>query len=598
MDQDETKRKIWRVLRGVAASARKALEKHAATDDRPWLVPRLGPDEEGQVVLQVPHHALQGGAAPEEALTAPFVVMVQAAQQWAAVGGGELLSEAVETLDREAEKVAEAAAGALLEILELVPATDREAVAERLVKRLRLPLPRAEGEGYPADHPAREAQLGAAALRVVLASVPGLPTPDVWPAGLSAADVLRFAKDGGGLSTVEGGRFPREDQPPGVSVFLAQLHAVRLVSGVVPGSALACVLEAHREHQQERAAAVLVEKPPALVSPVHQSFGAFMRVVGKKHDHRIPCLPGLRPQQGIAEKTLKDAIRAASKASGTLTQRIVRSLIRWGTLAHAMGEGLPVLIEEEPDTGHRLLGWRTATGVELVADRGGGLSFFARAVGHPSNSNSVAGILDIFASHGARWETPRGRGAGPLITWKTDLGDRYSFAMHLGELLLPGIAGHDGDPLLPGESALIPVLSLPDLSGFNGRSHSVLCSLDWALMEAFVERRAELMQHGGVAINFAQVARTAGMGSRAIKSSTGTLAQAVDRWVARGEAAKDPRRLQPSARWVEVAPARYTLVPDGEEGAALEFIKNGMLRSLRSSERGKISARKRKGKNH
>lgn len=169
-------------------------------------------------------------------------------------------------------------------------------------------------------------------------------------------------------------------------------------------------------------------KPPALVFPVYSGVGSALRFLA--HRKRIETgdrqlqIPGLRPAFEAGATALRDAMQAAAKASPVIAHRLIRSVVQWGTFADLAGEGSEVCVFR--DGKHELWARKTAGGVDIVC-RTGGLDFFTRAIGHTSKRDSVGDVLDIFAGYGADWNTPRGRGKGPLLHWKGVPGSKLSF---------------------------------------------------------------------------------------------------------------------------------------------------------------------------
>jgi hypothetical protein len=338
----------------------------------------------------------------------------------------------------------------------------------------------------------------------------------------------------------------------------------------------------------------VIHKPSALVRPVYSALGAYslrpapvrsLTVAGE----RQVSLPGLRPAFEAGDAALRDAMKAASRVSPITCQRFTRSVVQWGTWADLAGEQSEVIIREEGDK--MLTARRTAGGVEIVC-RSGGLKFLASAIGQTSNSTSVADVLDVFAGYGAAWNTPKGRGKGPLLHWSGRYGEAGKVAITLTELLLPGVAGNNADPLTGDDRWLIPVIPMPDLSGLPNRALAQLCGLDWLAMEVFAQRRAELVEHGSVALDWGSMARTVGFAKR-----SKVPLQALEKWVL-----EPGEKLAPSHRWVRVEGARgalvgrFTLVQRGAEGAALRFIMEGGFRIAHGRKKGKASVKRRKAR--
>jgi hypothetical protein len=338
----------------------------------------------------------------------------------------------------------------------------------------------------------------------------------------------------------------------------------------------------------------VIHKPSALVRPVYSALGAYMlrpipaRALTIPGTEQVP-LPGLRPAFEAGDTALRDAMKAASRVSAITCQRFTRSVVQWGTWADLAGEQSEVIIKEEGE--HTLTARRTAGGVEIVC-RSGGLKFLAGAMGATSNSSSVGDVLDVFAGYGAAWNTPRGRGKGPLLHWSGRYGNEGKVAITLTELLLPGVAGNNADPLAGDDRWLIPVMPMPDLSSLPNRALDKLCGLDWLAMEVFAQRRAELVEHGSVALDWGSMARTVGFAKR-----SKVPLQALEKWVL-----EPGEKLAPSHRWVRVEGARgalvgrFTLAQRGAEGAALRFIMEGGFRIAHGRKKGKASVRRRKAR--
>jgi hypothetical protein len=331
-------------------------------------------------------------------------------------------------------------------------------------------------------------------------------------------------------------------------------------------------------------------KPPALVFPVYSNIGLAIRHLSTTRidpDARQLTIPGLRPAFEAGTTALRDAMKAAAKASPVVAHRLIRSVVQWGTLAALHGEGSEVCVFSDGE--HELCARKTAGGVDIVC-RSGGLDFLTKAIGHTSKRDRVGDILDIFAGYGADWNTPNGRGKGALLHWKGVPGSRGYVVVSLTDLLLPGVAGRKDDPLDAVDNRLIPTLPLPSMDGLSTRSIPHLCSLDWLAIEVFTDRRAELLERGSVWMDWGSLAASAGFSRRSL-----TPPKAVAKWVSDGDS-----HPSPMARWVRVEGApgslrgRFTLVSDGAEGAALDFIREGALRVEHGREKGRASNARRK----
>lgn len=328
-------------------------------------------------------------------------------------------------------------------------------------------------------------------------------------------------------------------------------------------------------------ASKLFRKPAALVVPVHSAIGVAIRNLPRRRveDPRQLPIPGLLPAIPEGAQALRDALAAACEVSPVLAHRTVRSFVRWGAMAHTLGEGSEIVVFR--DDKHELVAYRTASGVEIAA-KTGGLDFLARAVGHTTKKNPIAAILSVFGTHGTTWQTPSSQGCAPLLSWSEE--GRGKVAIHLSPLLLPGVAGRKNDPLTSSDNVLVPTLPLPDLSPFSGRASERLPDLDWLALEHFTRHRAQLAD--GVPMDWRALGDSAGISKR-----SSTVEQAVNRWVTTPD---DPHR--PGARWVlvdgEPMNGRFVLVPHGEEGAAMDFLADGADRAKTGRARGQKRASK------
>lgn len=308
-------------------------------------------------------------------------------------------------------------------------------------------------------------------------------------------------------------------------------------------------------------------KPAALLVPVHEGVGAFLvGLRARPADPRQLVLPGLVQAPGAV--ALGEALHRLAQSGGAavLAHRIVRSLVAWGAMVHAVGEGRRVLLADGVE------GQRTAGGVvELWVE--GGLDWLRSAVGSRSKNDAPRPVLDALAAGTVAWATDTAWGRSPLLTWREDratAGRPAVLSLTLGELLLPGVASAAG--VASRDRVLVPVLPAPDLPR-GPRFVAGALALDWALTRNLADRRHELREHGSVALDPVTVGREIGVGAPLVNAC-------MELWMD-----------DTTGRWTSPAPGRLRLVDRGPEGEAHRLLIEGAERS--EAARARVARRRR-----
>jgi len=308
-------------------------------------------------------------------------------------------------------------------------------------------------------------------------------------------------------------------------------------------------------------------KPAALLVPVHEGVGAFLvGLRARPADPRQLVLPGLVQAPGAV--ALGEALHRLAQSGGAavLAHRIVRSLVAWGAMVHAVGEGRRVLLADGVE------GQRTAGGVvELWVE--GGLDWLRSAVGSRSKNDAPRPVLDALAAGTVAWATDTAWGRSPLLTWREDratAGRPAVLSLTLGELLLPGVASAAG--VAPRDRVLVPVLPAPALPR-GPRFVAGALALDWALTRNLADLRHELREHGSVALDPVTVGREIGVGAPLVNAC-------MELWMD-----------DTTGRWTSPAPGRLRLVDRGPEGEAHRLLIEGAERS--EAARARVARRRR-----
>lgn len=308
-------------------------------------------------------------------------------------------------------------------------------------------------------------------------------------------------------------------------------------------------------------------KPAALLVPVHEGVGAFLvGLRARPADPRQLVLPGFVQAPGAV--ALGEALHRLAQSGGAavLAHRIVRSLVAWGAMVHAVGEGRRVLLADGVE------GQRTAGGVvELWVE--GGLDWLRSAVGSRSKNDAPRPVLDALAAGTVAWATDTAWGRSPLLTWREDratAGRPAVLSLTLGELLLPGVASAAG--VASRDRVLVPVLPAPALPR-GPRLVAGALALDWALTRNLADLRHELREHGSVALDPVTVGREIGVGAPLVNAC-------MELWMD-----------DTTGRWTSPAPGRLRLVDRGPEGEAHRLLIEGAERS--EAARARVARRRR-----
>lgn len=326
----------------------------------------------------------------------------------------------------------------------------------------------------------------------------------------------------------------------------------------------------------------LDRNPAGLLAPVYRGVGDALVLARPDYESRRLVAADGR-QLPLLPATALDRLTGAPALGKLTAQRLVRWLVWSATQGFHLGRWGRVELPGGVVAEHH------RTGVNLVVN--GGLSALQEAIGARSNkaSNEIRDVLNVLNSTRLEWDAPGDCGAETLIGWReetlrTGPDSPAVLTIRVGPLLCPNLA-----PMLPKGSRdrlIVPVLPLPDLPSHSSQS-TPAARLDWLAIRCFAERGREALAHGGVVMDWDQLAKDAGL-------SANGLRKALALWTT-GNA----------PRWVEVRPGRWDL-GEGEPTvkAARDFILDGARRSEKAAEAGrrsgaarrrKMGGRKRKG---
>ena len=240
-------------------------------------------------------------------------------------------------------------------------------------------------------------------------------------------------------------------------------------------------------------------------------------------------------------------------------------------------------------TFHRLIRWMILQAHEHGTDRRvvipGGVAALTDRIGAAAGKarDEVRELLGTLQATTIRWDGPAGYGGASLLPWyhvtPAAPGRPAVLELKLSPLFEPRLVNRlvRGHP----DRALVPILPLPRIP-LNPRLHPAAARLDWLALVALRSDVADLVERGGVRLDWPALAREAGL-------PVEHLPALLEAWTT--SAPGFP------ARWREAGSRRWTLAESDEPTrAALRFLSEAGQRTVEGRAGGRKAARRRKRK--